>query len=40
MTALANSSVPEADVVNAMTRQNSGFSDDGGAKFTKVAEAV
>jgi hypothetical protein len=30
----------EADVVNGMTQQNSGFTDDGAAKFAKVAEAV
>jgi hypothetical protein len=30
----------EADVISAMTQQNSGFSDDSAAKFAKVAEAV
>ena len=30
----------EPDVINAMTQQNSGFSDDSAAKFAKVAEAV
>ena len=30
----------EADVITAMTQQNSGFSEDSAAKFAKVAEAV
>jgi hypothetical protein len=30
----------EADVITAMTQQNSGFSNDSAAKFAKVAEAV
>ena len=31
---------PEADVITAMTQQNSGFNNDLAAKFAKVAEAV
>ncbi len=30
----------EADVITAMTQQNSGFSEDSAARFAKVAEAV
>lgn len=37
---LMDNGAPEADVINAMTQQNAGFSDDAARKFAKVAEAV
>ncbi len=38
--ALMDQGAPEADVINAMTQQNAGFSNDSASKFAKVAEAV
>jgi hypothetical protein len=37
---LMDQGAPEADVINAMTQQNSGFNDGLATKFAKVAEAV
>ncbi len=37
---LMDQGAPEADVINAMTQQNSGFDHDLAAKFARVAEAV
>ena len=37
---LMDQGAPEADVINAMAQQNSGFSRDDAAKFARVAEAV
>lgn len=37
---LMDQGAPEAAVINAMTQQNAGFSNDSATKFAKVAEAV
>jgi Protein of unknown function (DUF732) len=37
---LMDQGAKEGDVINAMTQQNAGFSNDEAAKFAKVAEAV
>ncbi len=37
---LMDQGAPEADVINAMTQQNAGFTRDAASKFAKVAEAV
>jgi hypothetical protein len=38
--ALMDQGAKEADVINAMTQQNAGFSNDSASKFARVAEAV